>query len=105
MNDKTLTSIDDKLTLGSSRFVQSLVMGGQAAGIRKLLLTPDQIRLVVIIGQYEFVTSYFIKGLLDVSIQNASSKLKRLYEAGYLVRSTREADTGGIEYTYERVVQ
>lgn len=36
----------------------------------------------------------------DVSITNASSKFKQLWEQGYLLRAEATADSGGMEYIY-----
>jgi hypothetical protein len=36
----------------------------------------------------------------DVSITNASSKFKQLWEQGYLLRAEAAADSGGVEYIY-----
>lgn len=38
-----------------------------------------------------------------VSISNASSTLKRLYDMGYIGRTGSKGETGGIEYTYHAV--
>jgi hypothetical protein len=45
----------------------------------------------------EFATE---KGL---SIANASMKFKQLWEQGYLLRRESAADTGGVEYVYQRI--
>ena len=37
---------------------------------------------------------------LGVSVQNASNKLKQLWESGYILRADRTADSGGIEHDY-----
>jgi len=36
----------------------------------------------------------------EISIQNASAKLKKLYNSGYLSRSEETAESGGIEFIY-----
>lgn len=38
-----------------------------------------------------------------VSIANASMKLKQLWEQGFLLRRDSAADTGGVEYVYQRI--
>jgi hypothetical protein len=38
-----------------------------------------------------------------VSIANASTKFKQLWEQGFLKRTESAADTGGVEYVYERI--
>jgi hypothetical protein len=38
-----------------------------------------------------------------ISIANASMKFKQLWEQGYLLRRESTAESGGVEYVYERV--
>ena len=40
---------------------------------------------------------------LDMSIQNASTKLKNLYKQGYALRTEETADTGGKEFIYRAI--
>lgn len=40
---------------------------------------------------------------LDISLTNASSKLKQLWEGGYLLREGLAASTGGNEFVYARI--
>jgi len=37
---------------------------------------------------------------LNISLQNASNKLKKLFRAGFIFRRQNVAATGGIEYIY-----
>ncbi|HLZ51309.1 MAG TPA: hypothetical protein VKP61_11175 [Candidatus Acidoferrum sp.] len=39
----------------------------------------------------------------DVSITNASSKFKQLWEQGFLLRREATAESGGVEYVYVRI--
>jgi hypothetical protein len=39
----------------------------------------------------------------DMSITNASTKYKQLWEQGFLLRREDQAESGGVEYTYYRV--
>ena len=39
----------------------------------------------------------------DISLPNASMKLKRLWDQGFLLRNEAIADTGGVEYRYRRI--
>lgn len=39
----------------------------------------------------------------NVSIANASTKFKQLWEQGFLMRSEGAADSGGVEFVYERI--
>lgn len=40
---------------------------------------------------------------LDISVQNASTKLKKLVEEGYIMRREEVAESGGIEYVYAAI--
>lgn len=40
---------------------------------------------------------------LDLKLTNASTKLKQLWEDGYLMRSEEMAPSGGIEFIYRRI--
>lgn len=45
----------------------------------------------------------FASAKKDVSIANASMKFKQLWEQGFLLRCESAADTGGVEYVYQRI--
>lgn len=44
-----------------------------------------------------------VAAALRVSVTNASTKLKQLWEAGYLLRDDRKAKSGGTEFVYRRI--
>lgn len=92
-------------TLNSiGKSIQQQVLDGASTNIRRMLLTPTQISLFKTIHAHGEVTTSFVVNLLGVSSQNASAKLQRLYNGGYLARGERDAETGGIEYVYEACV-
>ena len=80
--------------------IRSQVILGRSAEIRTLLLTDDQLSLADKVDAGEVTTASQLADKMDISIQNASSKLNRLYVAGYIDRSTRSAESGGIEHVY-----
>lgn len=41
--------------------------------------------------------------LAGISIANASTKFKQLWEAGFLMRNEGAADSGGVEFLYRRI--
>lgn len=47
------------------------------------------------------VTAAKVAGDLDISVQNASTQLKKLANQGVVMRSEATAETGGIEYVYQ----
>lgn len=46
------------------------------------------------------VTTSKASTVLDISVQNASTKLKKLFEDGYVSRTEEAAETGGKEFVY-----
>jgi len=82
------------------RTIRKQVMAGDSNAIRDLLLTVAQIKLVKWVAANDVSTAAQLAQRLGVSIQNASSKLNRLYRAGYLERLTTSAESGGIEFVY-----
>jgi hypothetical protein len=45
----------------------------------------------------------FVKAMPTVSIANASTKFKQLWEQGFLLRRENIAESGGVEYVYLRI--
>ena len=45
----------------------------------------------------------FATGKKDMSIANASMKFKQLWERGFLLRRESAADSGGVEFVYQRI--
>lgn len=48
-------------------------------------------------------TASMAASALDLKLTNASTKLKQLWEGGYIMRREEMAPTGGIEYIYYRI--
>jgi predicted transcriptional regulator len=40
---------------------------------------------------------------MNLSVQNASSKLKKLVDDGYILRFEETAESGGIEFIYQAI--
>ncbi|KPC06070.1 Uncharacterized protein AC500_2039 [Pseudomonas amygdali pv. lachrymans] len=40
---------------------------------------------------------------LEISVPNASTKLKKLLDQGYILRAEETAESGGIEYVYHAI--
>jgi hypothetical protein len=45
----------------------------------------------------------FAQATPDMSIANASTKFKQLWEQGFLLRRETTAESGGVEYVYCRI--
>jgi hypothetical protein len=80
--------------------IRKLVIDGHSAEIRALLLNSNQLDLVARVKRVDTLRASLLSHSDGVSIQNASSKLNRLYSTGYLKRTETSADSGGLEYFY-----
>lgn len=49
------------------------------------------------------VTTSHVATMLDLSVPNASSKLKKLVDEGYILRFEETAESGGIEFVYQSI--
>lgn len=83
------------------REVQLMVLNGESSKVRSVLLTQNQIDLVLFINLRGKTTASDIARIKNLSIQNASTKLAVLHKKGYLERNTRSAESGGIEHYYD----
>lgn len=80
--------------------VRQAVLSGQSDMIRNLLLNDCQLSLLECIRTVGSMTAHRLSVIDDLTIQNASAKLNRLHRAGYLSRTSRSAETGGLEFVY-----
>jgi len=80
--------------------IRKLVLKGKGGKIRDLLLTKDQVELVKKVARSGTMRATLLSHLQGISLQSASGRLKRLYEAGYLDRADTSSPSGGIEYFY-----
>jgi hypothetical protein len=62
--------------------------------------TPSTRSLVEYVLTKRSVVTSQVAADLGISVQNASTRLKSLVQAGYLLRVEEVADTGGIEFKY-----
>ncbi len=62
--------------------------------------TKDLVEYVINKGK---VTTSKVANDLNLSVQNASTKLKNLVKQGFVLRSEEIADTGGVEYNYHSI--
>lgn len=71
------------------------ILGPQPSASNMTLLEVVLSKLSVTTGQ--------VAVDLDISVQNASTKLKKLVEEGYIMRREEVAESGGIEYVYAAI--
>lgn len=64
---------------------------------------PSLSKVLEIVMDVKEVTASDIASKLDLSIPNASSKLKKLSTKGFISRCERTAESGGIEFVYKAI--
>jgi hypothetical protein len=70
-------------------------------GVEPTQGNSDALRFAL--ARQETRAAEFAASLNDVSITNASSKFKQLWEQGFLLRRETVAESGGVEYAYIRI--
>jgi len=68
-------------------------LGSEQSTSSKLLLD--------LIATHRSSTTANVAEALNISVQNASTRLKRLYEEGYVMRIEETAESGGREFVYK----
>lgn len=66
-------------------------------------LTKSNLEIFNILMTKNQVTTSQIASLLNLSVQNASIKLKKLVDEGYILRFEETAESGGIEFVYKSI--
>jgi hypothetical protein len=100
-NEDMAENIDAAASKGEQPFLcwhhsNAVVLGPQpGAG------TADALRFAL--GRPHTRVADFVAEHAGVSLTNASNKFKQLWQSGYLLRRERAADTGGVEYVYDRI--
>ena len=64
-------------------------------------LTKSNLEIYELLKIKKKITTSQLVSLMNLSVQNASSKLKKLVDEGYILRFEETADTGGIEFVYQ----
>ena len=62
-------------------------------------------RIVDLVYGRRFLTAPAVARALGITIQNASTNLKNLYDRGYILRTRESAPSGGDEFTYSAIAQ
>ena len=68
--------------------------------VKSLLLTNNDLLLIEFIKNKKEVSPAQAASFKDCNVNNASTKLKKLFEQGYLFRRESSNETGGLEYIY-----
>ena len=79
--------------------------------IGQLLLSKQQVRIMYLATEFgggitSSSLSEFTDGLImhhTISLQNASTQLRKLYDKGYLIREKLPNKSGGFEFNYKSI--
>lgn len=66
-------------------------------------LTPSANSLIDFVLANKKITATQAAAKLDLSIQNVSTQLKKLFKQGYILRSQDAAESGGLEFIYHAI--
>lgn len=76
-------------------------------GDKRLWIGPDiktaTKELLEFIYHQEFVTTAMVADHFDISAQNASGKLKKLFNQGFIIGGKEVAESGGLEFVYRPI--
>jgi len=92
--DLAAARVNVPVTVWNGKVVE--VIGGQPS-------TGNRGALEFALGRSEARATEFAESAEAMSIANASTKFKQLWEQGFLLRSESAADSGGVEYLYQRI--
>ena len=66
-------------------------------------ISPSNLQLINYVLDNKTVTTSKVAFDLDITVHNASTKLKKLVDQGYIMRSEDIAESGGIEFIYHAI--
>lgn len=94
----------DNLESGAIKKNQPMInWTGESATIIGPPPSPGTVKIFNFVLSQESVKAADAVKSLDIKLNNASTKLKQLWEKGYVMRREEAAATGGVEYIYYRV--
>ena len=67
------------------------------------VLTKSNLEILNFLKKKKKTTTSQIASSMNLSVQNASSKLKKLVDDGYILRFEETAESGGIEFIYQAI--
>ena len=101
--DLTDTDLIENIDAACEKKKQPMLVAGPKSAVLGLNPTKGtREAFEFAMGRWQARTTEFAaeKG---ISIPNSSNKFKQLWEQGFLLRSERAADSGGLEYVYCRI--
>ena len=66
-------------------------------------ISPSNLELINYVLENKSVTTSKVAFDLNITVHNASTKLKKLVDQGYIMRSEDVAESGGIEFIYHAI--
>lgn len=66
-------------------------------------ISPNNLVLIKYVLENNSVTASKVASDFNISIHNASAKLKKIAEQGYIMRAEDVAESGGIEFIYHAI--
>lgn len=82
---------------------QPLFVYGDHADILGVNLTDSNRQLLDFIQANDYITTGMVANKFDLSTQNASGKLKKLYTQGFILGKKEVAESGGHEFLYRAI--
>lgn len=68
-------------------------------------LSSSSAELLGCVLSHRSITTAKVADLLKISVPNASTKLKKLVDSGYVLRAEEAAESGGIEFMYHAIAE
>lgn len=102
--DVNVPEIVENIEAAASRVEQPLVVadGGRQRYIGPMPSAGNKAALEFVVSRPQ-ARAVEIAEAIHISVANASMKLKSLWQGGFLLRRESAADTGGVEYVYQRI--
>lgn len=67
-------------------------------------MTSNAMKILNYVYSNSEVSTSTLSNEFDISAPNASAKLKKLYDKGYIIGTKQDASTGGCEFIYQPIV-
>ncbi len=101
----TDTDLIENIEVAAEKKKQPLMLwtGGQVRVIGVQASHGTRDALAFVLDRPQTRASEFVENASNISIANASTKFKQLWEQGFIMREGSAADSGGVEFVYRRI--
>jgi hypothetical protein len=104
LTDIASLEIEENIDAAARRVEQPLlIIDGRKHRFIGLLPTPGTKAALDVVVARPQARATEIADAIQVSVANASMKLKQLWSSGFVMRRESVADTGGVEFVYHRI--